>query len=169
MLSTYNIYQSSSFSLNENNVQCDQPSFVSEKIDHCSSINNQMDLPSEQHQTQTPVEPSNTNGSNDKNLSNEKQDHVNDQESINSLSINQHLTTQSLLTNDKQTINTNPLNPEEIQEPQISATTTAVNFQVDNHSHYTTYFYKQSDFKDYTNSSVVARVPKLFTGKRFIS
>jgi hypothetical protein len=150
-------------------VRCDQSSYMSEQQDHYSSISNQIDLPSKQHSHQTLIEPSNVNGPHHNKLLNENQHHDNDQEDIDIDPINQHLPTRSSLTDDQETLNENPLNAEEIQEPEISGPTNIINFQIDNHSHYTTYFHEQSDFKDYADSKIVARIPKLFTGKRFIS
>ncbi|CAF4660302.1 unnamed protein product, partial [Rotaria socialis] len=81
---------------------------------------------------------------------------------------NQHLNTQSSLADSDPTLKENPFNNDEIQEQHILDPTAAANFQIDDKSHYTTYFYKQSDFKDYSNSRIEARAPILFTGKRFI-
>ncbi|CAF5048110.1 unnamed protein product [Rotaria sp. Silwood1] len=169
MLYTSNIYQPPSATPNAINVEGDQPSSMFEQQDDSSSMNNQMDLPLEQHVDQISVPPSNTSGPHHENLPNANQHHDNDKEDIDSDSINQQLPTHSTLTNDKQKLNENPSKAEEIQQPQISGPHDTANIEIDNHSHYTTYFYKQSDFKDYKDSKIEPRTPKLFSGKRFIS
>jgi hypothetical protein len=169
MLSNYNINQSPSLPLNEDNQQCDQPSLIYEQQDHYSSVNKQINLPSEQHQNKTLLEHSNVDESYQQNLIHENQVNDNGQRDINTDSINQRLTTQPSLINDEQVMDENLLHAGAIQETEMSGPNNAVNFQIDNHSHYTTYFYEQLDFKDYADSKIVARVPKLFSGKRFIS
>ena len=73
------------------------------------------------------------------------------------------------LNNDQQALNENPLLPEEIQDLQTSDPIVPVGHPIETHRHYTTYFYQQIDFNDYEKSNMLPRMPKLFTGKRYIS
>lgn len=61
------------------------------------------------------------------------------------------------------------LETEHIQDVQISESNVTIKLHLNNDRHYSSYFFEQADFKDYTTSNTMPRAPKLFSGKQYVS
>jgi hypothetical protein len=127
-----------------------------------------MNLPTQQHSDETPAELENNHAQHHETSLNDNQHHDNNQDIADGLN-NQHQPSESSLNNDQQQLTDNPSLDQHIQDLQISDTIVPVQYPIDNTRHYTTFFYQQSDFKDYAHPDIQPRMPKLYTGKRYIS
>ncbi len=182
------MHQSSDSLSNHNTDEVQHQSFVPNQQANSSFIDKPMDFALEEDRGETPVElehidaqqyqaPINqhvqyqdnnkqnlVNDSNKQNLANDSNKHnlAND-------SNDQNHPFQSTLNNDPQQLKDNSLLTEDIQDLQISESNATLQYQMDNYRHYSSYFFQQTDFKDYTHSITNPRAPKLFTGKRYVS
>jgi hypothetical protein len=152
VLSISAIHQLPNSSANENNIQDAQQSLISNQRKNYSSINKPIDIPAEQYPDETPAELENIDA----------QYHDSNQEDFLGESIKQHQPPES-------SCNDGPLITTSIQELQITDPIVPVEYPIDKEKHYTSYFYEQTDFNDYTTNDMQPRMPKLFTGKRYIS
>lgn len=90
-------------------------------------------------------------------------------EELQSDSINQQRLSKVSLVNERQSIDDDPMLAEQIDGLQLKDCTGTNSHHLDEARHYTSYFYQQTDFIDYTNSTMAPRAPTLFSGKKFIS
>ncbi|CAF1580685.1 unnamed protein product, partial [Rotaria sordida] len=84
-------------------------------------------------------------------------------------SINQHQAREFILTNEQQPIGDEPMLAERIEDLQLKDPLHSILHHLDETRHYTSYFYTQTEFKDYKQSTMAPRAPILFNGKKFIS
>ncbi len=164
------MHQSPDSLSNPNTTEVQHQSFTSNQQANSSFVDKPMDFALQEDRDETPVEVEHIDAQHYKASINEHVEYKdNNKNNLANDSNNQNHPFQSILNNDPQELNDNSLFTEDIQDLQISDSNATVPYQKDNDRHYSSYFFQQTDFKDYTQSNLMPRVPKLFTGNRYVS
>ncbi|CAF0866732.1 unnamed protein product [Didymodactylos carnosus] len=175
-ISSYvDIHRRQPASFDGENDQGEQSSLISQQQENYLLANKDMDLPSEEDQSRILDEPTHTNEQHQNTLFHEQQEHDDAfrMMSNNSIEVQVHSSADSVgsrmighsrLANNLLLGDKNQTKAQENEDPEIEGQSDGAKFAIDNTRHYTTYFFVQSEFTDYKEQKMLARIPQFVYG-----